>query len=145
MPKCSDVMTRNPVVCLSNDLVAKVAQVMKNEDVGPVPIVENQQSRKLVGMVTDRDLAVKVVGEERDIKMTKAEQVMSRRIVSCHASDDVQAALDAMSEHQLRRIPVVDDNGGIIGIISQADVATRVHQPAKTAEVVENISRATQT
>ena len=144
MPRCSDVMTKNPVVCLPNDVVAKVAQVMKNEDVGPVPIVQDQQSRKLIGMVTDRDLAVKVVGEARDIKTTKAEQVMTRRIVSCHADDDAQAALDAMSEHQLRRIPVVDNDGGIIGIISQADVATRMNQPKKTAEVVEKISQATQ-
>ena len=141
MTKCSEVMTKNPVACLPDDLVAKVAQVMKKEDVGPVPIVENGQTRKLVGIVTDRDLAVKMVGEGRDIKTTKAEDVMSRNIVTCRAEDDLQMALDAMSENQLRRIPVVDDKDRIIGIISQADVATRVNQPEKTAAVVKKISR----
>jgi CBS domain-containing protein len=134
-------MTKTPVVCLPDDLVAKVAQVMKREDVGPVPIVENGQTRKLVGMVTDRDLAVRIVGEGRDIKTTKAQEVMSRKIVTCRAEDDLQMALDAMSENQLRRIPVVDDKEGIIGIISQADIATRVNQPEKTAAVVKRISR----
>jgi len=140
MTKCSEVMTKNPVVCLPNDLVVKVAQVMKREDVGPVPIVENGQTRRLVGMVTDRDLAVRIVGEGRDTKTTKAEEVMSRTVVTCRAEDDLQVALDAMSENQLRRIPVVDDKVGIIGIISQADVATRVNQPEKTAAVVKKIS-----
>lgn len=141
MTKCSEVMTKNPVVCTPNDLVAKVAQVMKKEDVGPVPIVESEQTRKLVGMLTDRDLAVKMVGEGRDIKTTKAEEVMSRRVVTCRAEDDVQMALDAMSENQVRRIPIVDEKDRIIGIISQADVATRVNQPEKTGAMVKNISR----
>jgi CBS domain-containing protein len=141
MTKCSEVMTKDPVVCLPSDLVAKVAQVMKKEDVGPVPIVENGPARRLVGMVTDRDLAVKVVAEGRDSKTTKAEEVMSRKIVTCRAEDDVQKALDAMSENQLRRIPVVDDEDRIVGIIAQADVATRVNQPDKTASVVKTISR----
>jgi CBS domain-containing protein len=141
MTKCSDVMTTNPVVCLPNDLVAKVAQVMKTEDVGPVPIVENQKTRKVVGMVTDRDLAVKMVAEGRDIKTTKAEEVMSHKIVTCRAEDDLQEALDAMSENQLRRIPVVDAEERIVGIIAQADIATRVNQPEKTGTMVKNISR----
>jgi CBS domain-containing protein len=141
MTKCGEVMTKNPVVCMPNDLAAKVAQVMKLEDVGPVPIVEDGQSRRLVGMVTDRDLAVKVVAEGRDIKTTRAEDVMSRKIVTVRAEDDLQKALDAMAENQLRRIPVVNDEGRIVGIIAQADIATRVNQPEKTAAVVKKISR----
>jgi len=141
MSKCSEVMTRNPVVCMPHDPVVIVAQVMKKEDVGPVPIVENRQTRKLVGMVTDRDLAVKLVAEGRDIRTTRAEEVMSRKMVTCRADDDLQKALDAMSENQLRRIPVVDDDDAIIGIIAQADVATRLNQPEKTAAVVKKISR----
>jgi CBS domain-containing protein len=140
MKKCSEVMTKNPVCCLPNDLVAKVAQLMKSKDIGPVPIIENEQTKKLVGIVTDRDLALKIVAEGRDAKSTKAEEVMTRKVVTCRGEDDVQKALDAMSEHQLRRIPVVDNDNRIVGIIAQADVATRVDQPAKTAEVVKDIS-----
>ena len=141
MSKCSEVMTKNPTVCVPSDTVADVAQIMKKENVGPVPIVGDRQSRKLVGMVTDRDLAIKVVAERRDAEATTVEEVMSRRVVTCRSEDDLQEALEAMSKNQLRRIPVVDDNGGIVGIIAQADVATRAHEPAKTAEVVEKISQ----
>jgi CBS domain-containing protein len=141
MKKCNEVMTKNPVCCLPNDMVAKVAQLMKSKDIGPVPIIENEQTKNLVGIVTDRDLALKIVAEGRDAKSTKAEEVMTRKVVTCRVEDDVQKALDAMSEHQLRRIPVVDNDNKIVGIIAQADVATRVDQPAKTAEVVKDISQ----
>ena len=141
MSKCGEVMTKDPIVCVPSDTVVDVAQIMKKENVGPVPIVDDRRSKKLVGMVTDRDLAIKVVAEKRDVEATTVEQVMSRSVVTCRFEDDLQEALDAMSENQLRRIPVVDDDGGIVGIIAQADVATRVHQPQKTAEVVEKISR----
>jgi len=134
-------MTKNPVCCLPNDMVAKVAQLMESKNIGPVPIIENEQTKKLVGIVTDRDLALKIVAEGRDAKSTKAEEVMTRKVVTCRGEDDVQKALDAMSEHQLRRIPVVDNNNGIVGIIAQADVATRVDQPEKTAAMVKGISQ----
>ena len=114
---------------------------MKSKDIGGVPIIENEQTRKLVGIVTDRDLALKVVAGGRDSKSMKAEEVMTRKVVTCRAEDDLQKALDAMSEHKLRRIPVVDNNNGIVGIIAQADVATRVDQPEQTAAVVREISQ----
>lgn len=66
---------------------------------------------------------------------------MTRKVVTCRADDDLQKALDAMSEHQLRRIPVVDNNDRVVGIIAQADVATRLDQPKKTAEMVKEISQ----
>jgi CBS domain-containing protein len=141
MKKCDEVMTKNPVCCLPNDMAAKVAQLMKRENIGPIPVIENEQTQKLVGIVTDRDLALKIVAEGRDAKSTKVEAVMTRKIVTCHAEDDLQKALDAMSEHQLRRIPIVDNDNKIRGIISQADVATRVNQPEETAAMVKGISR----
>jgi CBS domain-containing protein len=141
MKKCNEVMTKNPVCCLPADLVSKAAELMKSKDIGPVPIIENEQTRKLVGIVTDRDLALKIVAEGRDPKSTKAEAVMTREVVTCRAEDDLQKALDAMSGHKLRRIPVVDNNNGIVGIIAQADVATRVDQPEKTAAMVRGISQ----
>jgi CBS domain-containing protein len=124
MKKCDEVMTKNPVCCLPNDMVAKVAQLMKRENIGPIPVIENEQTQKLVGIVTDRDLALKIVAEGRDAESTKVEAVMTRKVVTCRAEDDLQKALDAMSEHQLRRIPVVDNDNKILGIIAQADVAT---------------------
>ena len=142
MKKCSEVMTKSPLCCLPGDMVAKAAQLMKRENIGAILVIEDQQTQKLVGIVTDRDLALKIVAEERDAKSTKVESIMSRKVVTCRAEDDLQKALDAMSEHQLRRIPVVDNGNKILGIIAQADVATRVNQPEKTAEVVKQISQA---
>jgi CBS domain-containing protein len=141
MKKCDEVMTKNPVCCLPDDMVVKVAQLMKRENIGPIPVIENEETRKLVGIVTDRDLALKIVAEGRDAKSTKVEAVMTHKVVTCRADDDLQRAIDAMSEHQLRRIPIVDDDNKIVGIISQADVATRVDQPEKTAEMVKEISQ----
>ena len=133
MKKCNEVMTKNPVSCLPNELVAKAAQLMLAENIGSIPVVENDTTKKLMGIVTDRDLAMKVVAEERDLKATKVSAVMTHKVVTCHLEDDVQVALDAMSKHQLRRIPVVDEHHQLVGIISQADVATRVNQAEKTA------------
>jgi len=142
MKKCSDVMTKNPICCLPNDMAAKAAELMKSNNIGSVPVIENEQTRKLVGIVTDRDLTLKIVAEGLDAKSTKVDAVMTRKVVTCHADDDLQKALDAMAEHQLRRIPVVDNDNKILGIIAQADVATRVDQPEKTAEMVKEISQA---
>jgi CBS domain-containing protein len=106
-----------------------------------MPVVDNFQTRKLIGIVTDRDLAMKVVAESRDSRITRVQDVMTRKIATCHPEDDLQKALDAMTANQVRRIPVVDANGSIVGIIAQADVATRQENPTKTAEVVEEISK----
>lgn len=140
MKKCSQVMSMDPVTALPADTADHVAQLMKLENIGPIPIVESQQTRKLLGIVTDRDLAVKIIADGRDPKQTRIEQVMTREPVTCHPDDDVQKALQAMEVHQVRRLPVVDSQGAIVGIIAQADVAMRLDQPKKTAEVVEAIS-----
>jgi CBS domain-containing protein len=141
MKTCNEVMTKNPVCCLPSDIVSKVAELMKSRDIGPIPIIENEQTMKLVGIVTDRDLALKIVADGRDPKTTKAEAVMTREVVTCRGEDDMQNALDAMFGHKLRRIPVIDNNNRIVGIIAQADVATRVDQPEKTAAMVRGISQ----
>lgn len=139
--KCREIMTKEPTCCLPGDTVDQAAQLMKDEDVGPVPVVADQQTKRLLGIVTDRDLAVKVVAEARQIAAVTVEEVMTRNPVTCHADDDLQKAIDAMEKHQVRRIPVVDDDNRIIGIIAQADIATRAHEPETTAEVVEEISK----
>jgi len=141
MKKCKEVMTKNPVCCRPDDMVVKVAQLMQSENIGSIPVIENEQTQKLVGIVTDRDLALKIVAKGQDAKSTKVEAVMTRQIVTCRTGDDLQMALDAMAEHQLRRIPIVDDDDKIVGIIAQADVATRVNLPEKTAAMVKEISQ----
>ena len=143
MKKCSEVMTKNPACCSPADAVSKAAQLMKKDNVGSIPVIETEQSKKLVGIVTDRDLALKVVADGRDVKSTKVADVMTHKVVTCHVDDDLQKAVDAMAEHQLRRMPVVDNEYKIVGIISQADVATRANQPEETAKMVKDISQPT--
>ena len=143
MKKCKDVMTQDPVCCLPTDTVSKAAQLMKDEDVGSIPVIEDEQTMKLIGIVTDRDLALQVVAPERDAGSTQVADVMTYEVITCLASDDVQQAVDSMSQHQLRRMPVIDGDHRIVGIISQADVATRVDHSEEIAEMVKEISQPT--
>lgn len=138
--KCSDVMTRDPVCCLPSDTAEKVARLMKTNDIGPVPIVDDLNSKRLVGIVTDRDLALKVVGECRDPRSTRVESLETRDVVVCHPDDDIKEVLETMAKHRLRRIPVVDENGRILGIVAQADVAEKAEAKA-VGETVREISK----
>lgn len=141
MPTCSEVMTKNPVSATPTDTVVNVAQLMKERDIGPVPIVEDKLSKKLIGIVTDRDLAMKVVADGLDPNTTLARDVMTSEVVTCREDDEIDSALEAMSRNQLRRILVVDAKDALVGIIAQADVATRMDEPEKTGEVVKEISQ----
>jgi len=140
--KCSELMTKDPSCCLPTDTVFDAAQLMKSEDVGPIPIVNDKQTKKLAGIVTDRDLALKVVAEGLDPKQTKIEEVMTTGVQTCNPDDDVSNVLKLMEHHHVRRIPIVDDQDCLVGIIAQADIATRIDEAEKTHEVVEEISKA---
>lgn len=136
-------MTKKAVCCLPTDKATKVAELMKSENIGAIPVIENGQTQKLVGIVTDRDLILKVMAEGLDAKNVKVDAVMTRNVVTCRAGADLQKALDVMSKHQLRRIPIVNSDNKILGIISQADVAIRYNHPKKTASLLKGISRLT--
>ncbi|MGH9371035.1 MAG: CBS domain-containing protein [Vicinamibacterales bacterium] len=140
MPNCKDVMTQDPVCCEPGDSVSRAATIMKQEDVGSVPVVDSQSSRRLVGIVTDRDLVVKVVAGNRGIDQTTVKDAMTSNPGSCREEDDINSAMDLMAERQVRRVPIVDGSGRLSGIIAQADVATRVNRDDRTGEVVEAIS-----
>jgi CBS domain-containing protein len=116
---------------------------MKRENIGSLLVIDNEQNRRLIGIITDRDLALKVVAEARDAKTTQVEAVMTRKVVSVRVEDDFHRALEAMSKYQLRRIPIVNNENKVVGIISQADVAIRLNTPEKTGEIVKDISQAT--
>lgn len=137
---CSDVMTSNLACCYPTDTVARAAEIMRDEDVGPVPVLD-PSSGDLEGLVTDRDIAIKAVATGRDCGSLEVREIMSRDLVTCRIDDDYRSALDAMSRYQVRRIPVVHEDGALAGIISQADVA-RFSSEAETGQVVEDISDA---
>ena len=139
--RCEEIMTNNPKCCVPSDTVARAAKLMKTGDVGSVPVCDNRTGKKLIGIVTDRDLVVKVVAEGRDPNTTKIQDVMTREPFSCRGGDDIERAFESMSLFQVRRIPVVGDGGELIGIISQGDIATRAGQPHRCADVLSNVSR----
>jgi len=133
-------MTQEPVCCEAGDSIARAAQLMKSEDVGAVPVVESKSGRQLVGIITDRDIVVKVIAEGRDIEGASVRDAMTQNPVTVREEDDVNRALSAMADRKVRRIPVVDGKGSLRGIIAQADVATRLHRDKTTGDLVEAIS-----
>jgi CBS domain-containing protein len=131
-----EVMTRDVRACEPNATVADAAKVMAQEDVGPIPIVEDG---RLVGIVTDRDIVVRVVAEGRDPKTTTVNEIASTELVTVSPDDDLDEALNRLAERQIRRLPVVEGDR-LVGIVAQADIA-RLGKDKKTGEVVEEISR----
>ena len=140
MARCGDVMTREPACCEPADSIQRIAQLMKSEDVGAVPVVELKTSGKLVGIVTDRDIVVKIVADGKTVEKSTARDAMTNNPLTCREDDDVSQAVARMAERKVRRIPIVDANGALKGIIAQADIATRVHRDTTTGELVEAIS-----
>lgn len=109
---------------------------MARDDIGPLPVVEND---RLVGIVTDRDLVVRVLAEGRDPRSTTVREVASKEPVTVSVDDDLVTTLDLLAKHQVRRVPVVDGDR-LVGIVAQADVAREVSS-SWVGDVVEDISR----
>jgi CBS domain-containing protein len=132
-----EVMTSNPSSIDAEKPVAYAAKMMRDEDVGLAPIVEGD---RLVGTLTDRDIAIRVVAEGRDPEATKVRDVASTDLVTVDPQQDLDEALRLMAQHQVRRIPVVEEDGRLVGVVAQADVAREADE-RRTGEVVEQISR----
>lgn len=130
--RISDVMTRNPLTIEATDTVADAAKAMAGADIGPVPVVDEHGS--LCGLLTDRDIAVRVVAQDLDPKKTQVEQVASRDLITVAETDSTDAAVRVMRENALRRVPVVDDNR-IIGIVSLGDLAQSLDTKSALADI----------
>jgi CBS domain-containing protein len=141
MKHCREIMTENPACCLASDKVYIVAQQMQSEDIGALPVVDNHDTKKLIGIITDRDLAIGVVGASRDTTDTEVHEVMTPNPIVCHPADNLDTTLEVMASHQIRRIPVVDEQGCVVGIISQADIVIHLDNNSKVAHMIEQISQ----
>jgi CBS domain-containing protein len=138
MPKTvREVMTSRLCSIDANETVAYAAKMMRDEDVGIAPIVEGD---RLVGVLTDRDITVRVVAERRDPEQATVTEVASSDLVTLDPDQDLDEALRLMAQHQVRRLPVVEEDGRLVGVLAQADVAREADE-ARTGEVVEQISR----
>jgi CBS domain-containing protein len=132
-----EVMTSKLCSIDTDKTVTYAAKMMRDEDVGLAPIVEGD---RLVGLLTDRDIAVRVVAEGRDPEQIKVTEVASRDLVTLDPQQDFDEALRLMARHQVRRLPVVEEDGRLAGVVAQADVAQEADE-RQTGEVVEQISR----
>jgi len=132
-----DIMTAAPRCIGENDALSIAASVMSEHDVGALPICG--ENRKLMGMLTDRDIVVKAVAYGFDPETTPARMLAAGAPVTVEAGDDVAVALERMQEHQIRRLPVLEDHQ-LVGIVSQADIALAL-SPEATGTTVESISR----
>lgn len=136
-----DIMSKKPVTATPEMNVQVVAQVMQDEDVGMVPVVRSVEDQHLVGVLTDRDIAIRVVAEGRDILQTTVGQVMSEgKVVCCDGDTHIDKAMHLMSTEQIRRLPITDKAGKLVGIVSQADLALHADK-RKAAETVSQISQ----
>ena len=132
-----ELMTGNPCSIDADKPVAYAAKMMRDEDVGLAPIVEGQ---KLIGTLTDRDIAIRVVAEGKDPQQTTVREVASTNLVTVDPDQDLDEALRLMATNQVRRLPVVEEDGVLAGVVTQADIAR--HASARRAgKVVEEISR----
>ncbi|HYO14641.1 MAG TPA: CBS domain-containing protein [Thermoanaerobaculia bacterium] len=117
-----DIMTENPAVCTPETTARDAARMMEENDCGSLPVVETRDSMKLIGIVTDRDLALRILGRGQNPD-TRILEAMTRNVAAVRRDDNLDEVERLMAEQQVRRIPVVDEDGRILGIIAQADLA----------------------
>lgn len=136
-PKVHEVMTDRPRAVTPETTVSEAAQLMKSDDIGSLPILDGEQ---LAGVVTDRDIVVRAIAEGKDPRGMPVREVASRELVTVHADEDLSSALQLMASQQVRRLPVVDDDGRLVGVLAQADVAVEAKEKA-VGEMVGEISK----
>jgi CBS domain-containing protein len=131
-------MTTNPQTVEPSTPIVEVARVMRDADVGPVPVVEGD---RLVGLITDRDIVVRVVADGNDPSSTTVGEIMSTDLVTVDPDQPLDEALRLMAAHQVRRLPVTEEDGRPVGIVAQADIARELGDDRATGQVVEEISQ----
>ena len=135
--KANEIMTRDPRVVTPETSAQEAASLMESEDTGVLPVVESDQSRRLIGIITDRDIALRIVGEGRTA--ARVRDAMTEGARAARADDDVKSVMEMMAGDKVRRIPIVDEAGAVIGIISQADIV-RDADDDRAERTIERIS-----
>jgi len=138
--KIVDVMTKHPRAVEADTSVREAARLMEGDDVGSLPVVDKDGAARLIGVLTDRDIALRVVAAGLDPETTPVSDVASREVVTVTPDDDLDDALTRMARAQVRRLPVVIAEGELVGILSQADLP-RLTKEKNVGEVIGAISR----
>ena len=138
--KAEEIMTANPACCTPEDTAERAAKLMEENDCGCIPVVGDQDTRKLVGVVTDRDIALRGVGRGHD-GGTQVRELMSSDVSCCGPESDIEDAEQIMAERQVRRVPVIDDAGCCVGMVAQADLARGADARVSDQEVGDVVER----
>jgi CBS domain-containing protein len=143
--RAADIMTRNPEVMTADTSLADVARRMRELDVGVMPIVDSEESLRLQGIITDRDIAVRAAAEGMDMKKTAAGEIMTAAVETVEENDHVRDVFAVMKRARVRRVPVINAGGRLVGIIAQADLAVTyagldLQRETEVEEVIERIS-----
>jgi CBS domain-containing protein len=162
--RCRDIMTRDLAVATRDTTLPEIALMMKQEDTGVIPVVEydtqgngrteaaanerkyegrNYTRGKLIGLITDRDIVVRAIADNKDCASVRSEDVMSVDIHTAHPNDRIVDVIRKMGDKQVRRIPITNDNGYLVGMVSMADVAIETRQDRELADAIEDISKGT--
>ena len=134
-----DVMTPNPKCVTEKDSILEAARIMRDEDTGVVPVVDG---KKVIGLVTDRDIVVRSIADGKDATNMRVQEVMTKNVRSVREDGTVDEALDLMSRAEIRRVPVVNQSNELVGIVSLGDIATNANRDGKVGNTVEKISEA---
>lgn len=144
MNQIEQIMTKNPICCNPETKIDQVAGMMVQHDCGEIPVVESGQKKKLIGVITDRDIVIRSVARGINPLELSASDCMTSKPVSVKRDTDIERVCQLMEQHQIRRIPVVDENGYVCGMVSLADIATNVDEK-ETGHMVRNVSQPNQT
>lgn len=134
--RCRDIMSKSVVTIGAGDSIQVAARLMRDNDIGALPVT---QDNKVLGIITDRDIVIRAVAQGLDLK-TKVAEVMSKPVIAVQEDEFVFGAIKTMGENQVRRLPVVDSAGNLVGMISMADIALENEDELEVAEMLEEIS-----
>lgn len=138
--KIQDIMTRNPATVTPDSSVRRAAEIMSREEVGIVPVVAGEGDNRLVGVITDRDIVVRCVAEGRDGSCRVRDAMSAEDIATCTVDDEVDNLMLTMRTEKVRRIPIVDERGSLVGIVAQADVVLKTPDSDRVGQTMEGIS-----
>jgi CBS domain-containing protein len=138
--KVQEIMSADPVTVTPDTPLSEAARMMKDQNIGMLPVVDSEGSRNLVGVVTDRDITIRHVAEGHTTDCPVRE-AMSSNVATCKTGDSVESVMNLMGKEQVRRIPIVDERGDLVGVVSQADVVLQTGNEMKAEKTVEQISQ----
>lgn len=137
--KVKEIMKENPAFATLNTSLHNVAQMMMDNNCGCIPVVENRDSRKPLGVITDRDMTLRTIAHNKNPLNMVAGEIFTNNVVTVTPETSVEECVEAMERNQIRRVVVVDEAGNLCGIVAQADIARKAPL-FETAELVKDIS-----